>query len=81
MSSVMTEEQLLAKVQQLEDANSRLRQNEARLESLLTLSRLSGITEEEIREFALESIVSLTNRKAGYLHFVNEEKGTIERLM
>lgn len=78
MSRILSHEQLLKKVQRLEDANRKLRQNEARPESLLTLSRFSGVTVDEIREFALESIVSLTDSKAGYLHFVNEDKGTIE---
>ena len=69
---------LLVKINQLEIANKNLKQNEARLESLLALSQLTGVSEREIREFALESVVSLTQSKAGYLHFVNEDHKTIE---
>ena len=70
--------ELLEKIAQLELANRNLKQNEARLESLLTLSQLTDVGEKEIREFALESVVTLTNSKAGYLHFVNENDKTIE---
>lgn len=69
---------LLEKINQLESANKNLKQNEARLESLLALSQLNGVSEREIREFALESVVSITKSQAGYLHFVNEELKTID---
>ena len=69
---------LLRKINQLEIANKNLKQNEARLESLLALRQLTDVGEREIREFALESVVSLTHSKAGYLHFVNEDQKTIE---
>ena len=51
--------------------------NEDRLNSLLLLSKMSGVSDEKIRKFALESAVRLTKSKAGYLHFVNEDN-TIE---
>ena len=69
---------LLEKIRRLEIANRNLKQNEARLESLLALRQLTDVSEREIREFALESVVSLTQSKAGYLHFVNEDQKTIE---
>lgn len=69
---------LLLKIDQLEIENKNLKQNEERLESLLALSKMTEISEREIREFALESVVSLTKSEAGYLHFVNEDQKTIE---
>ena len=69
---------LLIKIDQLEIENKNLKQNEERLESLLALSKMTKISEREIREFALESVVSLTKSKAGYLHFVNKDQKTIE---
>jgi diguanylate cyclase (GGDEF)-like protein/PAS domain S-box-containing protein len=52
--------------------------NEERLQSLLKLSQMSSVSDEKIRSFALEEIVRLTRSKAGYLHFVNEENGSLE---
>lgn len=52
--------------------------NEDRLNSLLLLSKMTDVGEEEIRKFTLESVVRLTKSKAGYLHFVNEDNKTIE---
>lgn len=52
--------------------------NENRLESLLFLNQMSDVPEKKIREYALESVVELTNSNAGYLHFVNEDAGTID---
>ena len=71
-------EELLLKAEQLEDENVRLRQNEARLESLLKMSLLAEATEEKIRSFALESVVALTESTGGYLHFVNNDNRTID---
>ena len=69
---------LLLRINQLEIENKNLKQNEERLESLLALSKMTEINEREVREFALESVVSLTKSEAGYLHFVNEDQKTIE---
>ena len=69
---------LLEKISKLEADNRDLRQTETRLESLLALSQLTDVGEREIRDFALESVVSLTKSKGGYLHFVNEDEKTIE---
>ncbi|HMK43032.1 MAG TPA: diguanylate cyclase [Dissulfurispiraceae bacterium] len=52
--------------------------NEERLESLLTLSQMRSAGEAEIREHAVEEAVSLTRSKFGFLHMVDEERGTIE---
>ena len=71
-------EELLLKAEQLEDENTRLRQNETRLESLLKMSLLAEATEENIRSFALESVVALTVSTGGYLHFVNNDNWTID---
>ncbi|MFC1885285.1 GAF domain-containing protein [Thermodesulfobacteriota bacterium] len=70
--------ELLDKINQLEIDNKNLKQNEVRLESLLSLSQLTDVSEREIREYALESVVSLTNSKAGYLHFVDEDQEKID---
>lgn len=77
MADDQSPEILLEKINRLEAENRKLIQNEARLQSLLNLSQLSGATEKDIREFALESVVALTESKGGYLHFVNEDNGTI----
>ena len=78
MGKKLSYNDLLLKINQLEVENKDLKQNEERLESLLALSKMTEIGEREIREFALESVVSLTKSKAGYLHFVNEDQKTIE---
>jgi hypothetical protein len=69
---------LLVKIDQLDSVNKNLKQNQTRLESLLALSQMIDVSEREIREFALESVVSLTKSNGGYLHFVNEDNKTIE---
>ncbi len=59
-------------------AQERIRLNEERLDSLLKLSQMSGVSDEKIRAFALEEIVRLTRSKAGYLHLFNEDNGALE---
>jgi diguanylate cyclase (GGDEF)-like protein/PAS domain S-box-containing protein len=59
-------------------AQARIMLNEERLDSLLKLSQMSGVSDAEIREYALEEIVRLTHSKAGYLHLFNEDSGTLE---
>ena len=73
----LTDKELKNKIRHLEEENRKLRQNEARLESLLELSQKTGITEEEIRDFAFETVVSITGNEIGYLHFYNEDNRTI----
>ncbi|MDJ0810236.1 MAG: diguanylate cyclase [Desulfobacterales bacterium] len=60
------------------EAQERIRLNEERLDSLLKLSQMSGVSDEKIREYALEEIVRLTRSKAGYLHLFNEDTGSLE---
>jgi hypothetical protein len=72
---------LLLKIDQLKRANRKLKRNEFRLEALLALNQMTNVGEKGIREYALESIVSLTKSKAGYLHFVNEDKKSIELVL
>ena len=78
MDGNISHQKLIKTVKKLEEENHKLRQNEARLESLLKLSQLTYIKEEEIREFALEIVVSLTESTGGYLHFYNEDNKTID---
>ena len=68
---------LLKKIEQLESSMKESEANVERLESLLALSQMEHVSEKEIREFALESVVSLTRSVAGYLHFVDDEEKTI----
>ena len=60
------------------EAQERIRLNEERLDSLLKLSQMSGVSDEKIRDYALEEIVRLTRSKAGYLHLFNEDTGNLE---
>ncbi|HSW64329.1 MAG TPA: diguanylate cyclase [Dissulfurispiraceae bacterium] len=55
--------------------------NEERLEALLRLSQMTHESEVEIRDYAVEEALSLTRSKFGYLHFVNEERGSIDLLL
>ncbi len=48
--------------------------NEARLEALLQLSRMTQASLQEITDFALEQAVLLTRSRLGYLAFVNREE-------
>jgi len=51
-----------------------LRLEEARLDALLHLSRISEAPLEEITSFTLEQAISLTNSKIGFLGFLNEDQ-------
>ncbi|KAF0183105.1 MAG: GAF sensor-containing diguanylate cyclase [Nitrospirae bacterium] len=65
----------------LRQAQETLLLNEERLESLLHLSQMTHESEAEIREHAVEEAVSLTRSKFGYLHFVNEDRGSTDLLL
>ena len=78
MDDKLSKQELLEKITRLEKESYKLKKNEARLESLLKLSQLSDTTEEKIREYALESIVSITGSQGGYIHFFNEDNNTID---
>jgi PAS domain S-box-containing protein len=48
--------------------------NEARLEALLQLGRMTDAPLKEITDFALEQAVALTKSKIGYLAFMNDDE-------
>jgi PAS domain S-box-containing protein len=48
--------------------------NEARLEAILKLNKMSDAPLQEITNFALEEAIRLTKSKVGYLAFLNEEE-------
>lgn len=54
---------------QVEEA---LKLNQERLEALLRLTQMEGLSEQELAAFALEEGVRLTGSKGGYLHFYDE---------
>ena len=49
-----------------------IRLNELRLETLLELNRMTGVSESELAHFAMESAVRLTKSTIGYVAFMNE---------
>jgi PAS domain S-box-containing protein len=51
-----------------------MRLNEARLQALLLLNQMSRASLQQITDFVLESAVTLTNSKIGYLAFLNEDE-------
>lgn len=51
-----------------------LRLEEARLETLLRLSQMTGASQQELADFSLEEAVRLTNSQIGYLAFMNEDE-------
>jgi diguanylate cyclase (GGDEF)-like protein/PAS domain S-box-containing protein len=65
----------------LRQAQEMLLMNEERLEALLHLSQMTDESEAEIREYAIEEAVSLTRSRFGYLHFIDEEKGTLDLVL
>ncbi len=69
--------ELWIRERQLLAEREELRLNEERFEALYQLSCMVGESEEAITEFALEQGVRLTKSAGGYLHFFNEDEGTI----
>jgi len=59
------------------EVESKLKMDKERLKTLLELSHMSHIPENELVDFALDACVRLTRSKGGYLHFFNEDKKTI----
>ncbi len=51
--------------------------NEHRIETLLKLSQMTDLPENTITDFALESAVSITKSKIGYLAFLNEDESVL----
>lgn len=68
-------------VTDLKEAQSVIHMNSERLESLLRLTQMINATEQDIRQFALEEAVRLTRSTVGYLHFINQDLGTIELVL
>lgn len=60
------------------DVENQIQLNEDRLKTLLGLSQLRGLSQQEFIEFALEEMVRLTHSEVGYLHFVDSEQQTIQ---
>jgi PAS domain S-box-containing protein len=58
-------------------AEAALRLDEARLEALLALNQMGDASVEEIINFIVSSVISLTKSKIGYLAFVNKADGTL----
>ncbi len=54
-----------------------LQLDELRLEALLKLNQMSGVSLQEITNFVREEAVRLTKSKIGYLAFVNEEENVL----
>ena len=69
-----TEEALQKAHEELEHRIAETRLNEARLEAVLQLSRMTEAPLQEITDFALEQAVALTKSKIGYLAFMNEDE-------
>ncbi len=57
---------------------SKLKLDDERLTSLLKLSSLKELPEEEFIDHAIEECVRLTESKIGYLHFLKEDEKTIQ---
>ncbi len=58
-------------------AQADLRLDEARLEALVALNQMGESSVEDIINFIVSSVISLTKSKIGYLAFVNEAAGTL----
>ena len=55
-------------------AEEALKLNESRLEILLKLNQMTGVSLKELTNFALEEAIRLTRSKIGYFAFMNEEE-------
>ncbi|MGA9140886.1 MAG: HAMP domain-containing sensor histidine kinase [Methanocella sp.] len=58
----------------LRDSEEALRLDEARLEALLELTRMTGATEQEIADYALEAAVRLTGSEVGWMGALENEE-------
>ena len=63
--------------QERQRAEAALRLEQARLEALFKLGRMTGESTEGITEFALEEGVRLTESQIGYLAFMNEDESVL----
>ncbi|MEW6107858.1 MAG: GAF domain-containing protein [Nitrospirota bacterium] len=71
---LLTQERYTAR---LEISKEAIRLNEARLDALYRLSRMTNASEKELTDFALEECVRLTFSRIGYLHFINEDQKSL----
>jgi PAS domain S-box-containing protein len=69
-----TNEQLKEEIQQRTGTEQFLRLEEARLDALLRLSRMSEAPLDEITAFTLEQAIALTHSKIGFLGFLDENE-------
>ncbi|RKY12299.1 MAG: hypothetical protein DRP65_01715 [Planctomycetota bacterium] len=67
----------LRDITQLKLAERKVRLDESRLQSLLTLSQMTEAPVQEITDFALESAVELTSSQLGYIAFMNEDETSL----
>lgn len=64
-------------ISQRRDAEDTLRQEDIRLNSLLTLNQMLDSSVEEITDFAIRASLDLTESERGYLAFVNENEESL----
>ena len=67
-------EQLQMEVEERKRTEQTLRLEEARLDALLHLSRMSEASLQEITGFTLEQAINLTTSKIGFVGFLNEDE-------
>jgi PAS domain S-box-containing protein len=63
----------------LKHAQTALKLDEMRLETLLKLTQMREVSQDEISNFAMEEAIRLTQSKIGYVAFVNEDE-TVMRM-
>jgi PAS domain S-box-containing protein len=64
---------LLKDITENKKNQEKIRLNEAPLEALLKLNKMSGASQEELTNFALEETVKLSRSEMGFLAFLNED--------
>jgi len=67
-------EALRRQAEERDKALAALRLDEERLEALVQLNQMSGATQKQLTDFALETAVSLTGSQIGYLAFMNKDE-------
>ncbi len=67
-------EGLMRDITDLKKTEEELRHDEERLESLLRISQLYNLSEEQILEYSLEEAIKLTRSKIGYITLYNESR-------
>jgi PAS domain S-box-containing protein len=71
---LQTNEQLRKEIAAKIRTEQSLRLEEARLDALLRLSQISGVSISEIASFVLEQGIALTQSKIGFVGFLNEDE-------